>query len=100
MGPIELAMAGSGIFGGVGDAIDSGASAGQNQTISQMRTKEVIGSALIGIIGGVLAIKDRTIWPLLVAVGVISLVVFLHEYHASKNSPTPDLAVMTGGNFK
>lgn len=100
MGPLDLAMAGSSIFAGVGGAIDSGKQAGKEQDTSAMRSKEVVGSLLVGTTGLVLAIREKAVWPLLVAGGVILLIVCLHEYHANKAAPYPDLSYEMVGNLK
>lgn len=96
MGPLDLALAGSSIFSGVGGSIDSGTQAGQSRDLSNMRTKEIVSSVLVSVTGAIMAYREKAIWPLLIAVGVIGLVVFLHEYHANKSLPDPDPSQVIG----
>jgi hypothetical protein len=84
MGPIDLAMTASGIFSGVGDSISSGADAGKNNSLDQMRTKEIVGGILVGAIGVVMSLREGRPWPLLVSILSIGLFVFLHEWNARK----------------
>lgn len=87
------------MFSGVGDAIQTGSQATNAKTVKAMRTKELLGSALVLGTGAFFSIRDKTWWPILVAVGVIVLVVVLHEFHANKNTPEPD-NLLTIGPFK
>lgn len=96
MGPLDLAMAGSSIFSGVGSAIDSGKSAGKSGDLATLRNKELVSSALVGGVGIVIALREKAVWPVLVAAGVIVLLVALHETHAANNTPQPDPSVLIG----
>lgn len=88
------------MFSGIGGAIDSGKQAGKDQDTGSMRTKEVLGSLLLGATGIIIAFREKAIWPLVVAGGVIVLIVCLHEYHANKAAPSPDLSYGMVGNLK
>lgn len=99
MGPLDLAMAGSSIFSGVGGAVESGTSAGKSGDLSGMRHKEVVSSVLVLATGAIVAYREKAVWPILIAVGVMGLIVALHEWHAAKNLPAPDVSTIpfTGG---
>lgn len=90
MGPLDLALAGSSLFSGVGGAIDSGTNAGKSGDLSTMRNKEMIGGGLILVTGIAVAIKQKRLWPIAIAVVVAGLLIALHEWHAAQNAPQPD----------
>lgn len=96
MGPLDLALAGSSIFQGVGGAVDGGKEAGKSGDLSAMRSKEYVSGALVLVTGAVIAWREKAMWPMLIAVGVIGLLVVLHEYHAKQNLPAPDVSTMIG----
>lgn len=100
MGPLDLAMAGSSIFSGIGGALESGSSAGKSGDLSAMRTKEIVSGALVLVTGAVIAWREKAFWPLLVATGVIGLLVALHEWRAQKALPEPDVSTATVWRIK
>lgn len=97
MGPLDLALIGPTIMGGVGDSIDSGSKAGSSGNLDNMRTKEYVTGGLIIGVGAVIAYREKALWPILVAVGVLALIVGLHEYHARKATPCSDYSLVIGG---